>query len=77
LRLIVLKVVILLVLISLTTCAYAKELSPKISYFYDGDTVKIQDVLIKYKLRLTDIDSPWRNPTYGKMARRALTKLSK
>lgn len=56
-------------------CAQAGDLSPKISYFYDGDTVKIQDGLQEYKLRLTDIDAPERNQTYGKTARRALTKL--
>jgi len=55
--------------------AYAVELTPKITYFYDGDTVKIKDALSEYKLRLTDIDAPERNQTYGKTARRALIEL--
>ena len=54
---------------------YAVELTPKITYFYDGDTVKIKDTLSEYKLRLTDIDAPERNQTYGKTARRALIQL--
>ncbi len=76
-RLIVLKIVFLQALISLPACTYANELSPKITHFYDGDTVKIQDGLSEYKLRLTDIDAPERNQNYGKTARRALTKLCK
>lgn len=55
--------------------ALAAESSPKITYFYDGDTVKIKDGLSEYKLRLTDIDAPERNQSYGKIARRALTQL--
>ena len=46
-----------------------------ITYFYDGDTVKVKDGLSEYKLRLTDIDAPERNQIYGKTARRALIKL--
>lgn len=55
--------------------AQAAELTPEITYFYDGDTVKIKDNLREYKLRLTDIDAPERNQSYGKTARRALTQL--
>ncbi len=55
--------------------ARAAELTPKITYFYDGDTVKIKDNLSEYKLRLTDIDAPERNQSYGKTARRALIQL--
>jgi micrococcal nuclease len=44
----------------------------EIIYFYDGDTVKIKDHAYEYKLRLTDIDAPERNQTYGKKSRRAL-----
>ena len=44
----------------------------EITYFYDGDTVKIKDQAYEYKLRLTDIDAPERNQTYGKKSRRAL-----
>ena len=46
--------------------------SAKITYFYDGDTVKIMDAGYEYKLRITDIDAPERNQTYGKKSRRAL-----
>ncbi len=76
-RLIVLKIVFLQALISLPACTYANELSPKITHFYDGDTVKIQDGLSEYKLRLTDIDAPERNQNYGKTARRVLMNLCK
>ncbi len=44
----------------------------EITYFYDGDTVKINDVGYEYKLRITNIDAPERNQTYGKKSRRAL-----
>jgi micrococcal nuclease len=44
----------------------------EITYFYDGDTVKIKDGSYEYKLRLTDIDAPERNQDYGKKSRRAL-----
>ena len=44
----------------------------EITYFYDGDTVKIKDGSYEYKLRITDIDAPERNQTYGKKSRRAL-----
>jgi micrococcal nuclease len=61
----------------LPPCAHANDLAPKITQFYDGDTVEIQDGLNAYKLRLTDIDAPERNQSYGKTAKRALTKLCK
>ena len=44
----------------------------EISYFYDGDTVRIKDSASEYKLRITDIDAPERNQSYGKKSRRAL-----
>jgi micrococcal nuclease len=44
----------------------------EITYYYDGDTVKIKDQAYEYKLRITDIDAPERNQTYGKKSRRAL-----
>lgn len=44
----------------------------EITDFYDGDTVKIKDQAYEYKLRITDIDAPERNQTYGKKSRRAL-----
>jgi micrococcal nuclease len=44
----------------------------EITYFYDGDTVKIKDGSYEYKLRLTDIDAPERNQDYGLKSRRAL-----
>ena len=49
----------------------------EISYFYDGDTVKIKDQAYEYKLRLTDIDAPERNQTYGLKSRRALMDFCK
>ena len=44
---------------------------------YDGDTVALNSINGKIKLRLSDIDAPERNQPYGKKARRALTKLCK
>jgi endonuclease YncB( thermonuclease family) len=52
--------------------AHAKA---KISYFYDGDTVKIIQDKSEYKLRITYIDAPERNQTYGLKSRRALMQL--
>jgi micrococcal nuclease len=49
----------------------------EITYFYDGDTVKIKNGSYEYKLRLTDIDAPERNQTYGKKSRRALMDFCK
>jgi micrococcal nuclease len=49
----------------------------EISYFYDGDTVKIKDASKVYKLRITDIDAPERTQTYGLKSRRALMKFCK
>ena len=68
---------IFLLLLDVNSHAHAFDLSPEITYFYDGDTVKIKDALSEYKLRLTDIDAPERNQAYGKTARRALIKLCK
>lgn len=45
-----------------------------IGYFYDGDTVKIEDNGQVFKLRITDIDAPERSQRYGLKARRALMK---
>ncbi len=45
-----------------------------IGYFYDGDTVKIEDNSQAFKLRITDIDAPERNQSYGLKSRRALMK---
>ena len=49
----------------------------EITYFYDGDTVKINDAGREYKLRLTDIDAPEHNQNYGKKSRRALMQFCK
>ena len=49
----------------------------EITYFYDGDTVKIKDAAYEYKLRITDIDAPERNQAYGKKSRRALMDFCK
>jgi micrococcal nuclease len=51
--------------------------STEIAYFYDGDTVKINDAGKVYKLRITDIDAPERNQSYGKRSRRALMQFCK
>ena len=61
-------------LLLLSTSAYA-ELTAKVTYFYDGDTVKINDSIAEYKLRITDIDAPELNQVYGRKSRRALMKL--
>ena len=52
-------------------------ISAEITYFYDGDTVKIKDDFYEYKLRITDIDAPERNQAYGLKSRRALMHLCK
>lgn len=49
----------------------------EITYFYDGDTVKVTDGNKAYKLRLTDIDAPERTQEYGLKSRRALMQLCK
>lgn len=49
----------------------------EITYFYDGDTVRIKDSASEYKLRITDIDAPERNQSYGKKSRRALMQFCK
>ena len=67
----------LLLLLCLITHSLPTLAGPIITYFYDGDTVKIEDGLRQYKLRITDIDAPERNQRYGKQARRALMKLCK
>ncbi len=46
-----------------------------VSYVYDGDTVQLKSAEEKFKLRLSDIDAPERNQSYGLKARRALMKL--
>ena len=54
----------------------------EITYFYDGDTVKINDPSNKngakaYKLHITDIDAPELNQPYGLKSRRALMRFCK
>jgi len=46
---------------------------------YDGDTVKLRsnNSQDEFKLRLSDIDAPERNQSYGLKSRRALMKLCK
>lgn len=58
----------------------AEEGVYKVTYVYDGDTVKLRpidsnDPQDEFKLRLTDIDAPERNQAYGLKSRRALMKL--
>ncbi len=64
--------IIFCLFLSVKSYAGATNLTPQITYFYDGDTVKIKDAFSEYKLRLTDIDAPERNQIYGKTSRRAL-----
>ncbi len=59
----------------LIVLSYQAHAAQRITYFYDGDTVKIQDTEKTYKLRLNHIDAPERNQSYGKKSRRALMKL--
>ncbi len=63
---------ILSVLLLLASC---RAQAVGIGYFYDGDTVKIEDNGQVFKLRITDIDAPERNQSYGFKSRRALMKL--
>jgi endonuclease YncB( thermonuclease family) len=55
--------------------SYQAHAAHRITYFYDGDTVKIQEASKTYKLRLNHIDAPERNQSFGKKSRRALMKL--
>ena len=60
----------------------AEEAAYKVTYVYDGDTVILisinsSDPQDAFKLRLTDIDAPERNQSYGLKSRRALIKLCK
>lgn len=59
----------------LIVLSYQAHAAQRITYFYDGDTVKIQDAEKTYKLRLNHIDAPERNQIFGKKSRRALMKL--
>ena len=75
--------VYLLNLKQLTTCLATAWLlacslptfAAEITYFYDGDTVKINDNGQEFKLRINDIDAPEKNQSYGKKSRRALMQL--
>ena len=61
-----------------TLCLLACSLptfAAEITYFYDGDTVKINDNDVEFKLRINDIDAPEKNQSYGKKSRRALMSL--
>ena len=53
----------------------ASTYSAEITYFYDGDTVKINDNGQEFKLRINDIDAPEKNQAYGKKSRRTLMQL--
>jgi micrococcal nuclease len=53
----------------------ASSFAAEITYFYDGDTVKINDNGTEFKLRIRDIDAPEKNQSYGKKSRRALMQL--
>ncbi len=65
----------LVALCLLIVFSYRAHAAQHITYFYDGDTVIIQDNDKSYKLRLNHIDAPERNQSYGKKSRRALMKL--
>lgn len=66
-------------LLGVTANTLANDTKYKVSYVYDGDTVKLQSLQTgeEIKLRITDIDAPERNQSYGKQSRRALIKLCK
>ena len=66
---------ILAALAALITFSFKAYAEVKISYFYDGDTVKIIEGKSEYKLRITHIDAPERNQAYGLKSRRALMQL--
>lgn len=68
---------LLITLIILIILSFKAHASPSILYFYDGDSVKIMDGSIEYKLRINHIDAPERNQAYGKKSRRALMQLCK
>ena len=59
-----------------TTLGIADE-SYILTKVIDGDTVELNGISGKLKLRLSDIDAPERNQAYGKKSRRALVKLCK
>lgn len=59
-----------------------KVIDVKVTYVYDGDTVKLRPIASndsqdEFKLRLAGIDAPERNQSYGLKSRRALMKLCK
>lgn len=49
--------------------------APMVSHVYDGDTVKVIDGKNRFKLRLSEIDAPEYNQTYGRKSKRTLLKL--
>jgi micrococcal nuclease len=67
------------ILLSAAANTLANDAKYKVSYIYDGDTVKLQSLQSgqEIKLRINDIDAPERNQSYGKQSRRALIKLCK
>jgi micrococcal nuclease len=71
------KVLVCALLLMLGTNATAQPLALSIAYFYDGDTVKINDGGLSYKLRISDIDAPELQQVYGKKSKRALMHLCK
>ncbi|MFA6041989.1 MAG: thermonuclease family protein, partial [Methylophilus sp.] len=72
-----LKSAFLLCLCLSSHIAPAQAYDSKIAYFYDGDTVKINDGGLDYKLRIADIDAPELQQVYGKKSKRALMHLCK
>lgn len=60
----------------LTTIGIADE-SYVLTKVIDGDTVELNSISGKFKLRLGNIDAPERNQAHGKKSRRALVKLCK
>lgn len=71
------KFALLITLSCIGTFPHIAFAEAKVTYFYDGDTVKIQDGTWSYKLRISNIDAPERNQSYGKKARRALMQFCK
>ncbi len=67
------------ILLSVASNTLASDTQFQVSYVYDGDTVKLKSLQSgeEIKLRITDIDAPERNQSYGKQSRRAVLKLCK
>lgn len=68
-------IVVFVALAAFIILSFKAHATAQISYFYDGDTVKVVEGDAEYKLRITHIDAPERNQPYGLKSRRALMQL--